>query len=59
MTDKVERALEPDGAVIPWLYVRHYRNSKNRAVTKYYAIFTDWSGRRRRLPLGDELKARR
>jgi len=54
--ETLERVLEPDGTAIPWLYVRRYRNKNNRVVTIYYALFTDWKGIRRRLPLGDDLK---
>ena len=56
--ETLERVLEPDGAPVPWLYVGRYSNKKKR-VAKYYAIFTDWKGIRRRLPVGDELKKAR
>ena len=39
------------------LYRRQYQTSGGDWSTLYYGIFTDWTGRRRTLPLGSDLKA--
>lgn len=41
------------------LYKRHYLTGKGDWSTLHYGIFVDWKGKRRRFPLGGELRAAR
>ena len=55
MEQTFERVRDPNGEVIPWLYVRRYSKANGQKTKRYYALFTDWSGERRREPLGENL----
>jgi hypothetical protein len=37
------------------LYKRQYQSAKGQWKTIFYAIFTDWKGIRRKVPLGGKL----
>ena len=59
MKHKFERVMRKDeqGNLIPekHLYRRRYQSAASTWSTLYYALFTDWKGIRRRLPLGEFL----
>ena len=55
MTETFERVTERRGKVevpIKHLYGRQYQTGGGDWRTIYYAIFTDWKGKRRKFPLG-------
>ncbi len=56
MEQTFERVRDPNGEPIPRLYVRRYQTTNGSKATRYYAIFTDWKGIRRREPLSEDLK---
>jgi len=43
----------------PLLYKRQYETSNGEWSTRYYGIFVDWKGKRRKFPLGSELRTAR
>ncbi len=45
--------------IAPHLYKRQYETSNGEWTTLYYDILVDWKGKRRRFPLGSELRAAR
>ena len=47
---------DEDGNLVPeqYLYRRRYRKGNGKLVTRFYAVFTDWKGIRRRFALGDK-----
>jgi integrase len=49
---------DENGNLVPerYLYRRRYSKSSGKPVTRFYALFTDWQGIRRRFPLGDKLE---
>lgn len=62
MEETFERVTQRHGgktALIKHFYRRQYQISGGDWRTIYYAIFTDWKGRRRKIPLGSEIKAAR
>ena len=38
------------------LYRRQYQTAGGEWRTKYYAVFTDWKGKRRKIPVGENLE---
>jgi integrase len=60
MKETFERVTEKHGkAEVPvkHLYRRQYQTAGGDWRTIFYAIFTDWKGKRRKFPLGSEIKA--
>ena len=60
MKETFERVIERRGKVevpIKHLYRRQYQTAGGDWRTIYYAIFTDWKGKRRKFPLGSHLGA--
>jgi len=45
--------------IAPHLYKRQYETSNGEWSTFYYGILVDWKGKRRRFPLGSELRTAR
>jgi integrase len=57
MEQKFERVKDKSGEPIAGFFVRTYDTADGRTNRRYYGIFTDWKGIRRRFPLGNEQKA--
>jgi integrase len=60
MQETFERVTERHGKVevpIKHFYRRQYQTAGGNWSTIYYAIFTDWKGKRRKFALGSEIKA--
>jgi len=51
MKEKTEKRIAPH------LYKRQHKSSKGEWSTRFYGIFVDWKGKRRRFPLGRYLGA--
>jgi integrase len=58
MKEKFEK-IDFDGAddVAPQLYKRTRHNAAGKPLIRYFALWTDWQGIRRKMPLGANLKA--
>src|ERR1044071_3846994 len=58
MKETFERVTERRGKVevpVKHLYRRQYQTAGGDWRTIYYAVFTDWQGKRRKFPAGDNL----
>lgn len=57
MEQKFERVhFDGEESLAPKLYKRIYSTAAGKQITRYYGLFTDWQGTRRREPLGNNQK---
>jgi len=55
----IDKAGESFERIAEHFYKRQYQTSKGEWRTKYVALLTDWTGKRRKFPLGSDLKTAR
>lgn len=58
MANTFERVhFEGEERVVPKLYRHEYSTATGKQRIRFYGVFTDWLGIRRRFPLGEEREA--